>query len=251
MTAAIIPLADRDTGPRLYPQLAGGMLLFQFAIGVTNDIADTDLDRVGKPWKPLPRGLLSRRAAVLLAAAFSGAGLAVTSTLDIVPWLIGGAGLFCGLSYDLWLKRTILSWLPWSVAFPLIPAWVYSATGEWTPLLWWVFPLGLLLGLALYLANQAPDAAADSGAGVGGLAQRLGPRRSLRLGVAFFGAVASVAAVVLVAAGESGRAALVALTAALALLLVPRAARYFGRDGLFGLIAASGATIALVFLSAA
>ncbi|MGH2611341.1 MAG: UbiA family prenyltransferase, partial [Tepidiformaceae bacterium] len=105
VTVAIVPFADPDADVALYVVLGLGMLCYQFAIGVANDLADAATDAVSKPWKPIARGAVSRRAAVLLCAAFVGAGMLVTSGLDLWPWLVGIAGLACGLAYDMQFKR--------------------------------------------------------------------------------------------------------------------------------------------------
>lgn len=248
LTLAIVPLADRDASLALYLQLGLGMLCFQFAIGVANDVADAELDAVTKPWKPIAAGRISLQTAKLLTVLFAGAGLAATIGLDAAAWFIGLAGLLCGLAYDLALKRTVLSFVPWLVAFPLIPAWVFTAANAWDAILWWAFPLGALFALAIQFANQSPGAAEDRAQGVAGVPQRLGARASALAALACFGAAASLAAGILLFA-DTGRAMLVAAVAALALFLVPRATRFFGRDGLFGLLAASSAAIAIVFLS--
>lgn len=249
LTVVLAFLADAHAEPLIYVQLGLGMLLFQFAIGLTNDIADIEADRMAKPWKPLVSGTVSRQTAVRLAAAFAGAGLLLTASLPIGAWLIGAGGLFCGLAYDVSFKRTALSWLPYAVALPLIPAWVYVSLDAWDALLWWVFPLGVALGFALHLANQSPDVEGDRKAGVVGAAQRIGGRRSTALAIAIFGVVASAAVVVLLFESP-GRALFAAINCAIVLMLVPRAQLFFGRDGLFGLLSAASAVLAIVFLSA-
>lgn len=249
LTVVLALYADPDANRFVYVQLGLGMLFFQFAIGITNDIVDADSDRQEKPWKPLARGAIARQPAVFMAAACAGGGLLLTVSLPLVAWLLGAAGLFCGLAYDIYFKRTPLSWLPYSVAFPLLPAWVFAALDAWDALLWWVFPLGALLGLALHLANQAPDIEGDRRSGVVGSAQRLGGRRSRAAAIAIFGTVGSVAVVVLLFESP-GHALIAAIDAALVLMLAPRAQVFFGRDGLFGLLSASSAVLAIVFLSA-
>lgn len=251
VTVALIPMADTGADLSLYVVLGLGMLCFQFSIGAANDATDAALDREAKPWKPLARGAVTHRQATVTAAMLAGAGLLVTAGLDFAPWLVGGAGLACGLAYDLGLKRSRLSWLPWSLALPLVPAWVWLAVGAWSPLLWWVFPIGAMLGTAVYFANQAPDVPADRRQAVRGLAQRAGAGPSGRLAIASLGAGASAAAVVLIGAGQPGRAMACAAAGTVVLVLAPRAVRLFGRDGLFGVVAASAAVLALVFLSAA
>jgi 4-hydroxybenzoate polyprenyltransferase len=250
VTVALVPFADPHASPALYVVLGLGMLCYQFSLGVANDVVDAADDAATKPWKPVARGAISRRAATLLAAALAGAGLLATSGLELVPWLIGAAGLACGLAYDVQFKRTPLSFVPWAIAFPLIPAWVYTAADAWDQLLWWAFPLGGLLAVALYFANQAPGAEAERTMGVRGLSQAVGERRSRAIAVALFGIAASAAVVVLLFVALP-QAALTAIAGAVAFLLAPRATAYFGRDGLFGVLAAGAAALAVVFLSAA
>lgn len=250
LTAALVPFADADANVALYLVLGLGMLCYQFSVGVANDVVDAADDAITKPWKPVARGAISRRAATLLAAGLAGAGMLITSGLDLGPWLIGVAGLGCGLAYDVQLKRTPLSWLPWAIAFPLIPLWVYTAADAWDALLWWTLPLGALLASALYFANQAPGAAEEGELGVRGMAQSLGERRSLALAVGLYGIVCSMAVTVLLVVAQE-QAFLAAAAAAMSLLLLPRARAFFGRDGVFGVLAAGSVVLALAFLSAA
>lgn len=249
LTLALIPFADRHAATLRYAELGLGMVCFQFSIGLTNDIVDASADAKAKPWKPLPSGALSRRIAVYVAVGFAVAGLLITVSLPVAAWLIGAAGLSCGLAYDLRLKRTPLSWLPFSLALPLIPVWVWVAAGKWDRFLWWAFPLGMLLGFALHLANQAPDAAADAALGMDSAVQRIGAVRAARLATATFGLAASLG--VIVVWGRSEPAALaVAVAAAAGAALTPWATRLFGPDGQFGLLAVGSAVVAVAFLSA-
>jgi len=249
VTVLVAVLADRHAGPSLLLRLGVGMLLFQFSIGITNDVVDMEDDAISKPWKPLAWGAVPRQAAVLLAAGSAGAGLLLTATLPASAWAIGAAALLCGLSYDVYFKRTPLSWLPFSIAIPLIPAWAFTALGRWDSFLWWTFPLGALLGLGLHLANQAPDTDSDGAVGIRAATQRLGARQSRAASIALFGAAAS-AAVVLLLFRSPERAAIAGIDGAIVFLLAPRAPLFFGRDGLFGLLAAGSAILGAVFISA-
>ncbi len=249
LTVALVPLAERQAGASLYVQLGLGMLFFQFSIGATNDIIDREDDAIAKPWKPIPAGHIERRTADTVAVACGGLGLVATFGLSTTAWLIGLAGLVCGYVYDGWLKRTVLSWLPLAIAFPLIPVWVYTAAHAWEPVLWWVFPVGVLFAVAVHIANQLPDIEADAAAGSQGAPLRLGSRRAFGLALGAFGAGASIAVVVL-AFVSPARGALGASASAIALLLAGRATALLGRDGLFGVLAVSSAVVAVVFLSA-
>jgi 4-hydroxybenzoate polyprenyltransferase len=160
-------------------RLAATMLAVQSAVGIVNDCADRDLDAAAKSWKPIPAGVVSVRTAWWLGALAAALALFLGATLGPAAWLLSTAGLGAGLAYDLWLKRTPFSGLTYAVALPLVPLWVWTALGRFTPALLWAWPVGALLGGALHLANALPDLEADAAAGVRGLAQRLGRRRAL------------------------------------------------------------------------
>ena len=159
-------------------RLAVTIFASQAAIGIANDWADRELDRVTKPCKPLVAGLIGPRSALaLLALALLVAGLGAAS-FGPGSLLFVAAGTGLGLAYDLRLKRTTLSWLPYLLAIPLEPLWVWAALGHFTPRLLWLYPLSAPALLALHLANALADLAGDAEAGVGGLVQRLGRRRA-------------------------------------------------------------------------
>ena len=248
VTVATAFLADETPDAATVVALGAGMLCYQFAIGTSNDAVDALDDARNKPWKAIPRGIVSRRAASILAAALAGAGMVVTSGLPFGAWLVGIAGLACGLIYDVQLKRTWLSWLPMALALPLVPVWVFLAFEEWDPLLWWAFPLGALLGLGLHLANQAPDVPKERD--LRGLAHRLGTERAANLSLGLVGAAGMLAAGVLMFERAWNQGILAGAAVLLAGTMSGRSVRLFGPDGLFGLLAATSATLAVVFLSA-
>ena len=82
-----------------------------------------------------------------------------------------------GWAYNLGLKRTWWSWLPYAVAFGALPAFVSLAgpDGEAPP--WWWPVAGALLGVGAHLLNVLPDLADDEATDVRGFPHRLGPRR--------------------------------------------------------------------------
>ena len=168
--------------------LGVGMLGLQFCIGIVNDLADAELDGRTKPWKPVPSGLVSRRAATVAAVASGGGGLLAAALAGPVPLLLAGLMLGAGLLYDLYLKPTSWAWLCFAVAFPLLPvyAW-YGAAGTLPPRAELLLPLAALAAPALQLSNGLADIDSDRRGGIETLATRLGRRR----------AVATIAAILL------------------------------------------------------
>ena len=129
-----------------------------------------------------------------------------------------------GWLYNLWLKRSWASWVPYVVCFGLLPAVVtLSLPGRpWPP--GWAVAAGALLGFGAHLANVLPDLADDVATGVRGFPHRLGRTRTAVLApIALSAATACVVfgpggapdllgwAGLVVAVALSGTAAVVAL----------------------------------------
>ena len=78
-------------------------------------------------------------------------------------------------AYNLGLKSTVWSWVPYAVAFGGLTVFVALADDAAPP--WW-WPVGAaLLGVGAHLLNVLPDLDDDAATGVRGLPHRLGPRR--------------------------------------------------------------------------
>jgi 4-hydroxybenzoate polyprenyltransferase len=163
------------------------MLCAQCAIGAANDYFDRDLDAAAKPWKPVVAGVVSPRAAAALALGFVAVTTALAATLGVGGFALAMLGMACGLAYDARLKRTAFSALPYMIAIPTLPLWVWLTLGVWQMVLWWLLPLGMLIGLALHVANTLPDIASDAENGVSGLPHRLGARTARLAAWASFG----------------------------------------------------------------
>ena len=172
------------------------MLCAQCAIGVANDIYDRELDAATKPWKPLVAGSVRMRVAVALALAFAVSSAVLAATLGAAGFALALLGMACGLAYDARLKRTALSALPYMIAIPTLPLWVWVTLGAWEDVLWWLAPLGALIGLSLHLANTLPDIEADQSHGVRGLAHRIGAERSRIAAWGSFALALALAAVI-------------------------------------------------------
>ena len=126
--------------------------------------------------KPVARGALEPRVVGVAA----GAALIGTTVLSAVLGWPGGvaalAAVLCSWGYNLGLKATLLSWLPYAVAFALLPA---VATLSASPPRWpaaWALVAGGLLGIAAHLANVLPDLDDDVATGIRGLPHRIGAK---------------------------------------------------------------------------
>lgn len=155
------------------------MLCLQASIGALNDLVDAPLDAGQKPAKPLPSGLVSRRSARGWATLVAALGLALSAFSGLSTLAVAAVGLGLGYLYDLRLSRTALSWLPLSLALPLLPthAWL-GATGAVPQGLVVLIPAAVLAGAALAIANGLVDIDRDASAGRATVAVRLGRRRA-------------------------------------------------------------------------
>jgi 4-hydroxybenzoate polyprenyltransferase len=226
---------------------AAAVLTGQLSIGWSNDYLDRHRDRrAGRRDKPLVRGAVSDRG--LLAGMVAAAALSVPLSL-LLGTLAGAAqlvGVAFGWAYNLGLKRTSASPLPYVVAFALVPTAfvVLALPGTDWPRPAVVVASGLL-GASAHFTNAIKDLQADALTGVHGLPQRLGPRWS---GGASVGLLLAGSVLLLAGAGGlppaavalAGVAALVALGYA-TLLVTGRAQRAaFGLNvGAIGLLVAA------------
>jgi 4-hydroxybenzoate polyprenyltransferase len=231
------------------------MLFAQSAIGVTNDLFDRDLDAAAKPWKPLVAGAIDARQATMLVVLLVVGVVLIGVTLGPASLGLAVLGLACGLAYDVRLKRSMFSGVPYMIAIPTLPIWVWVTLGEWQPDLWWLLALGPLIGLALHLANTLPDLEADARSGVFGLAHRLGAARSMLLAwAAFAGALATSLGVAPLVEYDAVLYA-VTLGTGVAALTASIGAYAVRRDGFalqlgFGLLGVGAAALAVGWLAA-
>jgi 4-hydroxybenzoate polyprenyltransferase len=222
----------------------------QASIGWSNDYLDRFEDaRVGRRDKPLvardiSAALVARAAAMTFAAA-----VALSVPLGLPETAVMAVAVGSAWIYNLGLKRTALSWLPYAVSFGLVPVYVWLSTGALPPL--WLVGSAALLGVAAHLTNVLPDLAADAVLGRRGLPNRLGPRAALLAACALLLAALGL---VLVAGGTTRAAApgmAVAAVAAAGLIggVFVSVRRGRPRAGFYLTIAAAAAIAAVLVLS--
>jgi 4-hydroxybenzoate polyprenyltransferase len=196
-TAVAVTLGRSAVGCLL---VTGAVLAGQLSIGWSNDLLDLTRDRESKRTdKPLARGDVSVR---VVTAACAAAVAACVPLSFASGWTAGAVHLVAvagGWAYNLGLKRTVLSVLPYAVSFALLVAFLtLGLPGDPWPRPW-ALAAGALLGAGAHFLNVVADVAADLEAGVRGLPQRLGAR-----GAAGSGAALLLAAALLVVLGPSG-----------------------------------------------
>ncbi|PJJ71988.1 4-hydroxybenzoate polyprenyltransferase [Diaminobutyricimonas aerilata] len=169
--------------------------LNQLSVGLSNDWLDADRDRaVGRTDKPVASGAVGVGA--VRAAAFATLALALlfTSPLGLPATLAHALFLAAAWAYNLGVKSTAFSMLPYLIAFGTLPAIVTLSASEPALPAWWACAAGALLGAAAHVANVLPDRDDDARTGVRGFVHRLPlGAAGLLLWLALLGAAALVA----------------------------------------------------------
>jgi 4-hydroxybenzoate polyprenyltransferase len=153
----------------------------QLSVGWANDYLDRDRDRAaGRINKPIAAGRVG--AATVRNAAIVALVLAVPLSLLSGPAaaVVHLAALALAHAYNLWLKSTVFSVVPYALAFALLPVFVTLGLGPagHVPAAWIVVAAGLI-GAAAHFTQVLPDLASDADVGVRGLPQRLGTAGSV------------------------------------------------------------------------
>lgn len=151
------------------------MLTNQASVGLSNDWLDADRDRAaGRRDKPVALGLLSVNQVRAWAMGTSVASVALAVLLGPWPALANVAFLVSAWGYNLGLKNTAFSVVPYLVSFGLLPLIVTLSRSNEAVATWWAIGMGALLGAAAHFANVLPDFDDDRHTGVSGLPHRLG-----------------------------------------------------------------------------
>jgi 4-hydroxybenzoate polyprenyltransferase len=220
-TAAFAVIAWGGLPP---PHLLGPLLLAmlggQLAIGAVNELVDLPFDTVGKPGKPLPSGDVSIGGARVIVVVGLTMMVAFGWRFGSLAFALLVAGTGLGIAYDLWFKRTVWSWLPYLLALPLLPIWVFASLGKPEPRLLLLYPLGALATVGVHFAQALPDVTIDREAGLDTVTSRLGEMR-----IFVFAWLATISAPVLgwfaaLGLGASQQLVPIAIASGLGLLLL-------------------------------
>jgi 4-hydroxybenzoate polyprenyltransferase len=204
--------------------IAAIMLLVQFSISALNEWADADLDRRARRSRPIPLGLVSRGTALSVAVVCAVGAFLLSVLANFGPFalLLVGLGTACGWAYDLWLKATPLSFVPFAIAFPLMPFWIGVLAGRPLTSLLILFLGGSPLATAIHLADAIPDRDRDREAGLRTLAVALGtPSAELvTAGLLLIGTLVAIVMVILRGPASLAGLSLVAVVASGAVVAV-------------------------------
>ena len=198
------------------------ILAGQLYVGWTNDYLDRNRDRVaGREDKPIAADRVAPRTVGIAALVALVAAVPLSLASGGAAALVHLTGLASATAYNLGLKRTILSALPYAVSFGLVPLFVTLGLPHphWPPA--WVMAAAALIGVGGHFAQSRPDVVSDRMQGAIGLPQLAGERGSAVLAALLLGAGAAVIAI-----GTRGLVPLVAILPLPAVVLAPAAAAY-------------------------
>jgi 4-hydroxybenzoate polyprenyltransferase len=157
--------------------LVAAVFAGQLSIGWSNDAIDAARDRASaRTDKPVasgavPAGMVRTAAGVALVAA-----IVLSLALGWQPGLAALTVVACGWLYNLGLKATAFSFVPYAIAFGVLPAVATLSSPQPSWPAPWAMTAGALFGVSAHLANVLPDLDDDVGTGVRGLPHRLGAR---------------------------------------------------------------------------
>lgn len=174
VTAAAV-LLGVAAGQRSLPLVGAAVLTGQFVVGWCNDYLDAVRD-TGRPDKPIPSGAVGRRTVGLAAVLAAVACVPLSLAVGRLPGALHLVAVASGVAYDVRLKSTVASVVPYLVSFGLLPLFVVLGVEPHPP--WWLPVAGALLGAGAHFANVLPDLDLDAATGVVGLPHRLGADRS-------------------------------------------------------------------------
>jgi 4-hydroxybenzoate polyprenyltransferase len=158
------------------------VLLGQFFVGWSNDLIDFPRDKAAmRMKKPLVAETITEaKLRISIGVALLGALIvSLLSPLGVNGTAIHFLGLLSATAYNLKLKSTLLSVVPYMVSFGALPWAIYIAAGTKPPT--WIVLGFVLISSAFHFLNVLKDLESDIAQGVLGLPQVLGRRKSIAI----------------------------------------------------------------------
>jgi 4-hydroxybenzoate polyprenyltransferase len=162
--------------------IAFAVLLGQFFVGWSNDLIDYPRDKAARRMeKPLVAGTITEATLRISIgiALLSVLIVSLLSPLGVNGTAIHFLGLLSATTYNLKLKSTVLSVLPYMVSFGALPWAIYVAAGTKPPT--WIVLGFVLISSAFHFLNVLKDLELDIAQNVMGLPQVLGRKKSIAM----------------------------------------------------------------------
>jgi 4-hydroxybenzoate polyprenyltransferase len=160
--------------------IAFGVFTGQLVVGWSNDLYDYQDDlrhnRLNKPLvaKTISKETLQRWLRFMVPFSFIANLL---GPLGIKGGLVYMLGIACGVAYNFYFKFSLLSPLPYAIAFAALPSCIAISKNITPPT--WMWLGGALLGMSAHFINVIKDMKEDQISEIGGLPQRLGTKQSI------------------------------------------------------------------------
>jgi 4-hydroxybenzoate polyprenyltransferase len=152
----------------------------QLVVGWSNDVIDFPLDsEAQRHKKPLVSGKITIEflKKCILAALVMAFVLSIFSPFGLPGTLLHFLGILSATAYNLKLKSTIFSPLPYIISFGSLPWAIYLSADRSPPI--WLYLCFMLFSTAFHFLNVIKDLSWDLNQGINGLPQRLGKKGSL------------------------------------------------------------------------
>ena len=164
--------------------IAFGVFTGQLVVGWSNDLYDyqDDLSHNRKN-KPLVSGQIRKELLqnwLKWVTPFSFIAN-LFGPLGVKGGLVYMLGIACGVAYNFYFKFSVLSPLPYAIAFAALPSSIAISKDITPPL--WMWLGGALFGMAAHFINVIKDMKEDQISKIGGLPQRLGSKNSIWVAV--------------------------------------------------------------------
>jgi 4-hydroxybenzoate polyprenyltransferase len=160
--------------------IAFGVFTGQLVVGWSNDLYDFEDDlKHNRQSKPLVNGVITKEYLqrwLRLMVPFSFIAN-LGGPLGLKGGLVYMFGVACGVAYNFYFKFSILSPLPFAVAFAALPSCIAISKDVTPPT--WMWLGGALFGMAAHFINVIKDMKQDQISEIKGLPQRLGTRNSI------------------------------------------------------------------------
>ena len=174
----VLALTQFSIGDAAFIALA--FLLGQLVVGWTNDLVDFPRDKAAERFnKPLVAGTITESTLKICVAIALVSALIVSllSPLGISGSAIHFLALLSATAYNVKLKSTVLSVVPYVFSFGALPWAMYLAAGTQPPT--WIVLGFILFASAFHFLNVLKDLESDVAQQVMGLPQVIGRKKSI------------------------------------------------------------------------